>query len=97
MLRIEGWVIDADERCYIAGRLKTRTKKDGEIEEYIHNPKYYTHLVDAVKGLVEMERRELVRKRDWSAPELLAAIRESDDRFCRLFELFEGEVLRRGE
>lgn len=89
MLKVEGWVIDADERCYIAGRLKTRTKKDGETEEYIHNPKYYTSLAHAVEAIVETERRAIVQKRDWRLPELMAAIRESDNRFWRWFELFE--------
>lgn len=89
MLKVEGWAIDADERCYIVGQLKTRTKKDGETEEYIHNPRYYTGLANAVEAIVEAERRAIVQKRDWRLPELIAAIRESDDRFWRWFELFE--------
>lgn len=89
MLKVEGWVIDADERCYITGKLRTRTKKDGEVEEYIHNPRYYPCLLDAVKGIVEAERRAIVQQQDWRLPELMAAIRESDDRFWRWFELFE--------
>lgn len=57
--------------------------------EVLENPRYYPCLLDAVKGVVEAERRDIVQKQDWRLPELMAAIRESDNRFWRWFELFE--------
>lgn len=68
MIRVKGYAIDADERQYIAGVVKTRkVKKDGvEVdEEYIANPRYYTKLSDAFAGLLEIEKRKLVSDSDW--------------------------------
>ncbi len=90
MLNIEGWAIDADERCYIVGRLKTRTTKDGNTERYIHNPRYFTRLSDALNGILESEKRRVVQDKDLTIGELLAAVQEIDRRFTVRFKEMEG-------
>lgn len=92
MLRIDGWVIDADERCYIVGKPKTRSTKDGGVEEYIHNPKYYTDLAGALAAIVVAEKRKVVHEHGLTAESLLDKLREADERIRRAFEkALEGE------
>lgn len=90
MLLIEGWAIDADERCYIVGRLKTRTTKDGTTEQYIHNPRYFTRLSDALNGILEAEKRRVVKENELTVGELLAAVKDIDRRFHARFIELEG-------
>ena len=35
MIRIKDWCVDADNRCYTIGKLKTRVTKEGKEEEYL--------------------------------------------------------------
>ena len=92
MLRIDGWVIDADERCYIVGKPKTRSTKDGGVEEYIHNPKYYTDLAGALAAIVAAERRKVLHEHDLTSGALLVKLREADERIRREFKkALEGE------
>ena len=91
MLLIEDWVIDADDRCYILGRLKTRTNKNGEAEQYIHNARYFTRLSDALNAILETEKRKIVRNNDLSPVELLAEIRKIDQRLIAHFKELEGD------
>ena len=65
MIKIADWAIDADDRCYIVGKLKTKKvkSKDGEekTEEYVANPRYYKTLKNAFDGIFEAESRNIIR------------------------------------
>lgn len=80
MIKIADWAIDADDRCYIVGKLKTKKakSKDGEekTEEYIANPKYYTTLKNACDGILEAESRNIVRDGEMSLTEAIYRIEQ---------------------
>lgn len=86
MIHIKDWVIDADERCYIVGKLKTRAtrEKDGT-EEFIHNAKYYTTLSAAFEGILEAERRNIVRDNEMTLTEALSRMNDMQSEFRDLW------------
>ena len=86
MIRIDDWCIDADNRCYITGKLKTRVTKEGKEEEYIADAKYYPNLPAALNGIREAERRNLVQSKDMTIQEAVVQISEADKRMSDLFE-----------
>lgn len=86
MIRINEWAIDADNRCYITGKPKQRTTKEGKVEEYIADARYYTSLPAALNGIREAERRSLVQTQDMSVQEAIERIRELDKCMSELFE-----------
>lgn len=80
MIRIADWVIDADDRCYIVGKLKTRKvkTKDGTelFEDYIANPRYYTTLKNACDGILEAENRNIIRDGEMTLTEAIYRIEQ---------------------
>lgn len=92
MIRINEWAIDADSRCYITGKPKQRTNKDGRVEEYLSDTKYYGTLTAALNGIREAERRTLVNAQDISIQEVADQMRELDKRMTELFaKALEGK------
>lgn len=86
MIRINDWAIDADSRCYIIGKPKTRVTKEGKVEEYLADTKYYPTLPAALNGIIEAERRNIVHSRDMTLEEAVKLIRESWKQITELFE-----------
>ena len=85
MIRINGYAIDADDRCYVVGEFKTRTTKEGATQEYISNPKYYTKLENAFKALVEAEHRKVIKESDCELFDALIKIKEETKKLEALF------------
>ena len=90
MIKIADWVIDADDRCYIVGKLKTRKvkTKDGTelFENYIASPRYYTTLKNACDGILEAESRNIIRDGEMSLTEAIYRIEHRKEEFEKLFE-----------
>lgn len=86
MIKIFDWVIDADSRCYIVGKLKQRTTKEGKTEEYVADPKYYSTLTMAFDSIREAERRNIVKEGNLIIEEAVRLIRESEKRLSEVFE-----------
>lgn len=90
MIKIADWVIDADDRCYIVGKLKTRKvkTKDGTelFEDYIASPRYYTTLKNACDGILESESRNIIHDGEMTLTE---ALRRIDQRKADLEKLFK--------
>lgn len=80
MIHIKDWVIDADERCYTVGKLKTRKvkTKDGteKTEDFIANARYYTSLCAACEGIMESEMRSIVRDNEMSLTEAIECMEQ---------------------
>ena len=89
MIKIDDWCIDADSRCYIIGKQKTRVTKDGEVEEYLAGEKYYSNLPAALNGIKEAERRSLVHSQDMTIQEAIKLIREHDEKLYQTFNAME--------
>lgn len=86
MIRINDWCIDADSRCYTIGKQKTRVTKEGKVEEYLADARYYPSLPAALNGIREAERRELVHSQGMTLEEAVKRIREADKQMTELFE-----------
>ena len=85
MVRLGDWAIDADDRCYIVGKLKTRNTKEGGTEDYISNPRYYGSLSSAFSAILMAEKRAVVAKYDQDLGELIIRLDEVDYKFKELF------------
>lgn len=93
MIRVIGeWCIEADSRCYIIGKHKTRVTKDGKVEEYLSDTKYYSTLPAALNGIREAERRNLVQSQDMTIRDAVERIHEADKRMTELFEKVEDDA-----
>lgn len=86
MIRIKDWCVDADNRCYTIGKLKTRVTKEGKEEEYLADARFYPSLPAALNGIREAERRNLVHSQDMTIQEAAKLIREADERMTELFK-----------
>lgn len=86
MIKVNEWVIDADGRCYIIGKPKQRTTKEGKVEDYLTDQKYYPTLSGALNGIREAMRRDLVRSQDMTLDEALEKITKLDSEIRGLFE-----------
>lgn len=80
MIHIKDWVIDADDRCYTVGRLRTRKVKgkDGteKTEDFVANPRYYTSLCAACEGIIETEMRTIVHDNEMTLTEAVERMEE---------------------
>ena len=89
MIKIADWVIDADDRCYIVGKLKARKvkTKDGTelFEDYIASPKYYTTLKNACDGILEAESRNIIRDGEMSLTEAIYRIEQKKAELDKFF------------
>lgn len=94
MIHIKDWVIDADNCCYIVGKLKTREVKgkDGtkKTEEFIPDAKYYTSLCAACDGILEAERRNIVRDGEMTLTEAVQRMERMQEEFRSLFWKLRG-------
>ena len=92
MIHIKDWVIDADERCYTVGKLKTRKvkAKDGteKTEDFIANARYYTSLCAACEGILEAERRRIVSEDEITIAEAVRRIEQMQKECRSLFPDF---------
>lgn len=78
MLRVNDWAVDADDRCYVVGKLKTRKNKDGAAEEYIAAPRYFSTMGQALSAILESERRTLLADGEYTIASLQSALEKSD-------------------
>lgn len=78
MIKYKDYAITADDHCYTVGKPVVRKDKDGEEKEVIVKPRYYTTLSDAVRGLMESMRKEIVASGDMDLSGLLEAVEKSD-------------------
>lgn len=85
MLRIKEWGIDADNYCYIVGKVKTRNTKDGKVEEYVANPKYLGTLQEAFEAILEAERKNIVRVNELTVTSLKKHLADMSEEFKELF------------
>lgn len=96
MIHIQDWVIDADERCYIVGKLKTRKVKDKDgskkTEDFVSNARYYCTLSSAFEGILEAERRNIVQESEMTLTEAIFSIKQMQEEFRSLFRQLEEET-----
>lgn len=85
MLKIKEWVVDADDKCYIVGRMKLRKNKEGEEEEYIAAPRYYGTLSVALNAILESERRAVLAEGEHTVTSLRRALERTDAKLMALF------------
>lgn len=94
MIRVKDWVIDADERCYAVGKLKTRKtkEKDGteKTEDFIYNARYYTSLCAACEAILESERKSIVRDSEMTLTEAIQRMEHMQEDFRSMFREIEG-------
>lgn len=94
MIHIKDWVIDADERCYAVGKLKTRKtkEKDGtdRTEDFIYNARYYTSLCAACEAILESERKGIVRDGEITLTEAIRRLERMQGDFRSMFREIEG-------
>lgn len=84
MIRLFGYVIDADNNCFVVGKEKPRTVKDtGAVETYIAAPRYYPTLEAAIIGVKNCVQRDMVARRDMSLAEAIAKIQEINRAFTK--------------
>lgn len=86
MIRIMDWAIDADSRCYIIGKPKQKTTKEGKVEDYLADQRYYHTITMALNGIREAMLRDLVRSQDMTLDEALEKIPALDAEIRGLFE-----------
>lgn len=80
---VDNWVIDADARTYVVGKLSKYTNKETkEVKEYIQNPLYYPSLTMALKTIVDLAEREVVTKCDGGLAELSSALLELHEQYA---------------
>ena len=87
----DGWVIDADARCYILGKTFLERKKDkktGEVTEVerVGVQGYYTSLLHALTALSAVLRREAIQTHCHTLETALSAFTEVEK---RLYEMLE--------
>lgn len=77
MIRLFGYVIDADNNCFVVGKEKPRTVKDtGAVETYIAAPRYYPTLDAAIIGVKNSVQRDMVSREDMSLAEAITKVQE---------------------
>lgn len=75
MIRILDFVIDADARQFIVGKIRKVKKDDGTFKEDIANASYVSTLSEAYKVVYRAKVKELVHDRDMDVKEAYEAIR----------------------
>ena len=84
MIRLFGYVIDADNNCFVVGKEKPRTVKDtGAVETYIAAPRYYPTLEAAIIGVKNCVQRDMVAQEDMSLAEAIAKVQEVNRAFAK--------------
>ena len=81
MVRIFDYVIDSDERQFIVGKEGERKTKEGNMETYISNPKYFSGLEKAVSSVFMAMRRELVHEEENTLASLVERIEQLRQEF----------------
>lgn len=72
---VDNWVIDADARTYVVGKLSNYVNKNtGEVKEYIQNPLYYPSLTMALKAIVDLAERDVVSQCNGDLADLSSAL-----------------------
>lgn len=84
MIRLFGYVIDADNNCFVVGKDKPRTVKDtGAVETYIAAPRYYPTLEAAIIGVKNCVQRDMVSQEDMSLAEAITKVQEINMAFAK--------------
>ena len=91
MLRIKDWGIDADNYCYIVGKIKVRNTKEGRTEEYLANPKYFKTLEEACEAILEAERKNIVKENELAVASLKKSLADMNAEFKELFGGLDGD------
>ena len=90
---IDKWVIDTDGKCYVGGKLETRTIKDKDdnpvTEEYIKQPFYHTTFLGCVKAISARMRMEAIKRTDGDLEAAIQAIQRADKRLTKALGVFE--------
>ena len=84
MIRLFGYVLDADNNCFVVGKEKPRTVKDtGAVETYIAAPRYYPTLEAAIIGVKNCVQRDMVSQEDMSLAEAITKVQEINMAFAK--------------
>lgn len=84
MIRLFGYVIDADNNCFIVGKERPRVVKDtGTVETYIAAPRYYPTLEAAIIGVKNCVQRDMVTQDDMSLSEAIVKVQEINRAFAK--------------
>ena len=78
----DDYVIDADDNCYIMGKLKPVKVKDGDSEKIVmrvNKPKYYTTVSDAIQGFFNAKSKETISSSDFDLSEAITALKRLSD------------------
>ena len=75
MIRILDFVIDADARQFIVGKIGKVKKDDGTFKEYIANASYVSTLSEAYRVVYRAKVKELVHDQDMDVKQAYEAIR----------------------
>lgn len=87
MVKYGEYVIVPDEHCYVVGKPKTRIDKNGKEVTTIQGAKYYGSFQNAIIGLMEACRKDVLSSQDMTLKEALERVKESDSKILRFFEL----------
>lgn len=84
MIRLFGYVIDADNNCFVVGKEKPRTVKDtGAVETYIAAPRYYPTLEAAIIGVKNSVQRDMVSQEDMPLAEAITKVQKINMEFAK--------------
>ena len=86
---LDKWVIDADGKQFVAGKLASRVNKDGQTEEYIKDPMYHTTFAGCVQAISKRMRLEAIRNTDGDMEAAIEAIKKADARLMKAIGKFD--------
>lgn len=90
----DDYVIDADEYCYIMGKLKPVNVKDGDevkVVMRINKPKYFGTLTDALQGFYSVKCKEAITVTDFDLKQALQALKSLSDEITALTQEIMSE------
>ena len=86
MIKLCDYVIDADDKQYIAGILKKRKSKTKGEEDFISDAKYHTTPSSACRDVFERMKRKVVHEEELSATALVQRLTCMQDEFEKLLK-----------
>ena len=93
---VDNWVIDADARTYVVGKLSNYViKKTGEVKGYIQNPLYYPSLTMALKTIVDLAERDVVSQCNGDLADLSSALLKLHEQYASaIYAAFPQMIIR---
>ena len=79
----DGWVIDADNCCYILGQPKEYVNKKGEVAINMTSASYHPTIKRAVECLMGKYQREFVKTHDINLVDGLKGIEKINHKFLK--------------